>query len=202
MDNKIPYDYFNWGPFLFRSKIPNEIRLEMLERSNRAEKPFNNQLASVINDVRLLADEDQKWIAETLSPWFNAYADAAIYHLGMDQNSFPGFHFKNAWVNYQHPNETNPEHVHSADISFSVYLQIPDALKKEQEAYIGRSAGPGGITFRHGEISHMNRSLHKINPEEGDILIFPSTLAHWVIPFKSDCVRISLAGNLFITGEQ
>ena len=33
-------------------------------------------------------------------------------------------------------------------------------------------------------------------PEEGDMFIFPAWLKHWVSPFKSDCVRISVSGNV------
>ena len=33
-------------------------------------------------------------------------------------------------------------------------------------------------------------------PEEGDMYIFPAWLKHWVAPFKSDCTRISVSGNI------
>ena len=33
-------------------------------------------------------------------------------------------------------------------------------------------------------------------PEEGDMFVFPAWLKHWVSPFKSDCVRISVSGNV------
>jgi hypothetical protein len=33
-------------------------------------------------------------------------------------------------------------------------------------------------------------------PEEGDMFIFPAWLSHWVCPFNSDCVRVSVSGNV------
>ena len=33
-------------------------------------------------------------------------------------------------------------------------------------------------------------------PEELDMFIFPAWLKHWVSPFKSDCERISVSGNV------
>ena len=177
------------------------MRLEMLERGGHSSKPFNSELASIIDDVKLMDSRNQGWLAGALNPWFNDYADSMIHHLGMKPDAFPSFHLKNAWINYQKANEPNPEHVHSSDISFSVYLQIPESLKQEHQQYTGRSAGPGGITFRYGEVANMTRTQHTFFPEEGDIIIFPSTLAHWVNPFKSDCVRISLAGNLYVRAE-
>jgi len=33
-------------------------------------------------------------------------------------------------------------------------------------------------------------------PEEGDIFIFPAWLKHWVYPYRSDAVRVSVSGNI------
>ena len=33
-------------------------------------------------------------------------------------------------------------------------------------------------------------------PEEGDMFIFPAWLKHWVSPYKSDVVRVSVSGNI------
>ena len=33
-------------------------------------------------------------------------------------------------------------------------------------------------------------------PIEGDMFIFPAWLKHWVSPFNSDCVRVSVSGNV------
>jgi hypothetical protein len=33
-------------------------------------------------------------------------------------------------------------------------------------------------------------------PKEGDMYIFPAWLKHWVSPFQSDCVRVSVSGNV------
>ena len=35
-----------------------------------------------------------------------------------------------------------------------------------------------------------------IRPEPGDMYIFPAYLKHWVYPYKSDCVRVSVSGNV------
>ena len=33
-------------------------------------------------------------------------------------------------------------------------------------------------------------------PEELDMYIFPAYLKHWVYPYKSDCIRVSVSGNV------
>ena len=73
---------------------------------------------------------------------------------------------------------------------------MPEALKEERAAYKGRSAGPGGITFIYGEGPRTYITHHSAFPEEGDMFIFPASLKHWVFPFKSDCTRVSVSGNV------
>jgi hypothetical protein len=33
-------------------------------------------------------------------------------------------------------------------------------------------------------------------PQENDMFIFPAWLKHWVSPYKSDVVRVSVSGNV------
>ena len=77
-----------------------------------------------------------------------------------------------------------------------IYLQIPDELKKEQKEYVGKSCGPGGIQFVYGEGNRDAITYQSHFPEEGDMFIFPAWLKHWVAPYKSDVVRISVSGNV------
>ena len=55
------------------------------------------------------------------------------------------------WINYQKANEFNPPHDHDGKLSFVIYLKIPEELKKENEKYVGKSCGPGGIQFLYGD---------------------------------------------------
>jgi hypothetical protein len=92
--------------------------------------------------------------------------------------------------------EFNPEHIHDSDLSFVIYLQVPELLKQEREQYIGRSGGPGSIEFLYGEDLNFFLTSHTFFPENKDIFIFPGKLRHTVSPFKWNCERISVSGNL------
>jgi len=100
------------------------------------------------------------------------------------------------WINYQKANEFNPPHDHDGKLSFVIYLKIPEELKKENKEYKGRSCGPGGIQFMYGEGPRDAVTYMSHFPEERDMFIFPAWLKHWVSPFKSDCTRISVSGNI------
>ena len=100
------------------------------------------------------------------------------------------------WINHQKAGEFNPPHDHDGKLSFVTYLQIPDELKKEHQEYKGKSCGPGGIQFIYGDGPRDCITYQSFFPEEGDMFIFPAWLKHWVAPYKSDCVRISVSGNI------
>ena len=100
------------------------------------------------------------------------------------------------WINYQKQYEFNPPHDHDGKLSFVTYLQIPDELKEEHKNYTGKSCGPGGIQFVYGDGPRECITYQSFFPEEGDMYIFPAWLKHWVAPFKSDCTRISVSGNI------
>jgi uncharacterized protein (TIGR02466 family) len=102
------------------------------------------------------------------------------------------------WINYMKNNEFNPSHTHSGDLSFVIYLKVPNDLKEENKKYIGTDpCGPGGISFVNDlKSDKMIVSEVNIFPEERECYIFPSKLHHMVFPFKSNCERISVSGNI------
>ena len=100
------------------------------------------------------------------------------------------------WANFQEPGDFNPPHDHGGTLSWVIYLDVPEELKAENAKYKGRSAGPGGITFIYGDGPRESVTHHSFFPKSGDMYIFPAWLKHWVYPFKSDCTRISVSGNV------
>ena len=104
-----------------------------------------------------------------------------------------------SWINYMKAGDFNPPHNHDGILSFVLFLQIPDELKKEHKEFKGTSIGPGGIEFRINVVKkqgHFSIDNHSFFPSEGEIFIFPAHLEHWVYPFKSKVTRISVSGNL------
>ena len=43
------------------------------------------------------------------------------------------------WVNYMKKHEFNPPHDHSDQLSFVIFLKVPEEITKEQEEYKGKS---------------------------------------------------------------
>lgn len=198
----IEYEFYYWGPFLWRTTLPESFCKELLVRGNTALLENQEQICSIISDVRKFEkEEDLNWFANNFQPFIETYLKLSKDYLKNGEN-ISTVELISLWINYQKKHETNPEHIHSGDLSFVIYLQIPNTLVEENNNYKGRSAGPGGIKFRYGEKTEYTVSDHYFLPKEGDLFIFPANLAHEAYSFHSDCTRISVAGNLkFIKNE-
>ena len=128
---------------------------------------------------------------------FNLYNHAiSKWKIWPKENVPSTYYLEKLWINYHGPNEFNPPHSHGGALSFVIFLKVPMKLRVENQNYKGLSAGPGGITFIYGDVEDRCISNHSVFPEEGDMYIFPAWLKHWVYPFKTDCTRISVSGNV------
>ena len=111
-------------------------------------------------------------------------------------DSKPEYALTALWCNFQRQYEFNPPHDHDGKLSFVIYLSVPEPLQKENAKYTGKSCGPGGIQFMYGEGIRDCITYMSYFPKDGEMFIFPAWLKHWVSPFNSDVVRVSVSGNV------
>ena len=195
MENElIKYNFYHWGPLLYKSNVTLERRNKILSICDKATESKAPELAGHLKKELVLPEVK---IFSILNPYFTSYlrVNKEQYNAGY----IPRLTMESSWVNYMTDGEFNPPHNHGGILSFVLYLKVPDELKKENKEYIGRSIGPGGIDFRIDTLrqeADNYRSNHFHFPEEGDIFIFPASLEHWAFPFKSKVTRISVSGNL------
>ena len=82
-------------------------------------------------------------------------------------------------------------HIHKEGwLSSSIYLTLPS--KKDN------NDGDIGFTLHGGNYPSDNRVYPEkiVRVNEGDIVMFPSSIFHYTVPFNSDHKRISLAFDL------
>ena len=192
----ISVNTYNWGPCVIKLKIQEDFKKILIQEALKNEEDFTARLAGQIKKETGYNEKQREKIIPYLSPYLGIY-DEAYQRYRMDKyESKPQYVLSALWANFQRQYEFNPPHDHDGKLSFVIYLSIPDKLKEENKAYKGKSCGPGGIQFMYGDgirdcityISHF--------PEEGDMFIFPAWLKHWVMPYHSDCVRVSVSGNV------
>lgn len=188
----IKYDYFHWGPFLYKTKVTDEIVKQLLSFCKRdKEKDIRHKLAGHLKEEYALKPDE---VMPLLAPYFQSYQKAAFEHHGVlfDKK----IKMKSAWVNFMKEGEYNPPHVHTGALSCVLYLQIPNDIKQNNIDHVASSPQPGSIYFQYGEVARYNLKEHFFFPEVGDFCIFPAWLSHTVFPFKSKEERISLSANL------
>ena len=193
---KIDIQIFNWGPCVVKCKIKPEYGKLLLDEAKNNKIDFRSKLAGQIDHETSYSDESRNKAVPFLSQYFGVYDQAYQAYTQRKYDKRPEYVLSALWINYQKANEFNPPHDHDGKLSFVIYLKIPEELKQENKKYVGKSCGPGGIQFLYGNGPRDCISYMSSFPEELDMFIFPAWLKHWVSPFKSDCERISVSGNV------
>ena len=196
MTEKVSIQIYNWGPCVVRMKISDDFKKLLLDEGNKNKTDYTTKLAGILDKEIGYNDESKSKIVPMLSKYLGVYNRAYEKYVLEPFEKEPEYILTALWINYQKPNDFNPPHDHDGKLSFVTYLQIPEELKKENQAYKGRSCGPGGIQFIYGNGPRDCVTYMSFLPEENDMFIFPAWLKHYVAPYKSDCTRISVSGNI------
>ena len=192
--NQIKYGILHWGPCIVKTQVDQATLDLLLSEGAVSKEDASPELAGVLKNQFHYRDKNkfQNFMEDT----FNLY-NAAMKQWKETTSKTPStFFLEKIWINYQGPNEFNPPHSHGGALSFVIFAKIPMELRVENQNYKGLSAGPGGITFLYGDTEDRCITNHSVFPEVGDMYIFPAWVKHWVYPFKSDCTRISISGNV------
>jgi len=195
----IPYIKHNWGPYIIELRVEDDLIETLLDEGNESRKnnlDYRNELAGQIEEEYYY--KDYGWFVSAFSSYIETYLDGLGEYTRTNNNG--SWALENLWINYQKANEYNPPHKHTGDLSFVIYLQVPDEIERENDlrAHEHKNEGPGMILFDYG--MEMPLSINRIAhmPRTGDAFIFPAWLVHHVYAFKSDVERISVSGNIIL----
>jgi uncharacterized protein (TIGR02466 family) len=188
---QINYNFFHWGPFLYKTKLTDEEVDQIKSLCNKKKKKdYRKNLAGLIKHEYTI---DTKKLFPIIYPYLDSYSKAYFNYSGKIMGK--KIKLNSSWVNYMTKFESNPLHTHDEDYSFVIYTNIPEELKKEYEDTISNSR-PGKINFIIDFAKQKSINSHAFFPDVGDFFIFPANLHHYVDHFKSDGERISVSGNL------
>ena len=187
---------FNWGPCVIKLKIQDDFKKVLLDEIKKSKEDYRHKLAGQIEKEIGYTQESRDKVIPYLAPYLGIYDQMFQKYQAKLYDKKPEYALTALWCNFQRQYEFNPPHDHDGKLSFVTYLSIPEELKKENSEYKGKSCGPGGIQFMYGDGIRDNISYVSHFPEEGDMFIFPAWLKHWVCPYSTDCVRVSVSGNV------
>ena len=191
----INYDFFHWGPFLYKTSVTQEELNSIKKLCTKKSKDYRRSLAGLIKNEYEI---DHKKLFPIINPYLHSYTIAySDYTSKMLGNKIK---LISAWVNYMTKFESNPIHTHTDDLSFVIFTQIPKELKEEANNTVSNNTRPGAINFMYTlETGKYHINQHTFMPEVGDFFIFPASLHHYVNHFQSEGERISISGNLTVT---
>jgi len=194
---EVKYQVLQWGPCIVHLKISESFQEKLLKGAAEAKKnkkDFRPQLAGIIKEE--YSYENRKDYVEEIAQFLTVY-DAAYQKWKSEEYKVkPEYMLNSLWVNFMKKGEYNPPHDHSDFLSFVIFLKVPEEITKEQEDFVGNSAGPGSLSFLYGEGNRQSITYQSVKPKERDIFIFPAWIKHYVAPFYSDVTRISVSGNI------
>jgi uncharacterized protein (TIGR02466 family) len=107
-----------------------------------------------------------------------------------------------AWVNFNESrNHYNAEHIHQDTFSGVFYLQIPEKSGKLSLTNPGLNPLWQGAMLTDKK-NKFNADRIRIDPEEGQIFVWPSYLSHAVEPNEHDETRISISFNIICVPKE
>jgi len=201
--NKINYTNMMWGPYVSKMQVEEHIVKKLLNdgeilKENKRKNNHNPALAGNLENQFKYNQDTENFFWEEMVPYLQCYRHG---HCEFHQIKYFDVKFKSEslWVNFMKAGEFNPPHIHTADLSFVLFLQVPKELEYERRQFEGTASGPGDVVFVHGEYNRpVWTSNHNVHfPKVGDLIIFPALTQHHVHPFQTKGVeRVSVSGNL------
>ena len=174
------------------------LKAEIVKQHADNPTPANHGLAGMIREEYLFDPTPVPGLFGYIEEMYETYNQH--FKLFGDKTSC----LSHLWANFQKKHEFNPIHNHTGAVSFTIWVQIPYDITEEQSLF---PKGTVNVTsnFQFVYPGKTERIAMYNFPVERDwegILMWPSWLMHTVYPFyTSDEYRISLAGNIYVLGE-
>ena len=111
MSENRPNNYYQWGPYLHKTRLPKAVCKDMLARGRQAHTDHSQNLAGVIERQFLFGEDDLRHIDSTLQePLLEYLRERARYHRQV-ANIVP-MKVDEVWINIMKPGDFNPPHNH------------------------------------------------------------------------------------------
>lgn len=220
MEKITTWESIPFGPLAIHTKVSEEF-LSVLEEDSKEltmEDDARGDLVATIMDEKNYKPENHEKYAKYLAPFAGAYLNNLMPDASEEVRENLIWFIQKIWINRQRKGEWNPPHDHIGDISFVIYLDVPEEIYREDPDPAADHL-PGRFQFDTGypmrSIASFAppilqdfyrtitaRHVNTLEPRRGDMFIFPSYLRHTVSHFNSDVERVSVAGNLYVATRE
>ena len=195
-----------FGPTIFQTYVDKKFIDHLLEEGNKLNKRDNNAspylAGNLINGRSFyypsqVRKKFEEYIYEIVDRYLKNLPQHQFKNLFLTNSKKISTRFKlgELWINYAKKGDFNPPHIHSAIFSFVVFCKVPQTIFDKQPE--SNFQHPGEIVFKYGENLNFSDCEFRVKPGDQLMFIFPSYLVHYVPPFYTEDVRISVSGNLY-----
>lgn len=199
-------DYF--GPKVAQVKLSEHDSETLYKYCLEAQEPYNSKLLGNVREQNSLTEYLQNTnLCKTISNYMEDYlnfVDAGYWKTAVESKQIPNFlEMTDAWYNKQvhMENTVLHDHRHSADL---VCVIFPKIYLDEDAEYFKTHQIPnqkGQLFFIYADSikNDFGKSSIEVQPEEGDMFIFPSQLSHYTAPVLGKSYRYSISCNFNFT---
>ena len=193
-----------FGPKIFKIQLSNDVVNKLINITDKLIVDKNREKSNGCNLAGQIEEEvkihSQILKDNKLYDLFNTYLKEYIKHcldISSESNNKVISEVSSMWFNEMKPGgEYNPVHFHTkCHVSSVLYLKIPKNRPKRNIEC--KEDKDGAIDFIDRSVSPdlLQKGMLSIQPQEGEMYIWPSSLLHCVYPFLGKEVRRSIAWN-------
>ncbi len=189
---------FPFSPPILQTTVPSDFVSLLLtegKKLNRQQDDANFDLAGNLKFGRSFRykkefkDQVAHFIIEKTLPLFEIGTE--LFRAKMPNE----INLDDLWINFSERYDFNPPHIHTGNISFVIYVDVPEKIFSIQAD--SQAPHAGKIVFEYGEnFSPYINNAFDVEPYNGLMFIFPSKLRHFVPSYWVDAQRVSVAGNI------
>ena len=198
-----------WNPGILDGRLPNDLfqdlKQRVLDERNKRIK-YNDSLVAYIKEEYQYPHQEHPQLCSYLLEMYSVWRHTFGVDTNLNNDQIPIVN--DVWVNHQRRGEYNPNHNHGGKASFVIWVNIPydidEELKVDYYTKKNDNLKKAAFEFTYSTLTNgvSTMTLWINKSDEGRILMFPNQMIHCVYPFTtSDGVRISVAGNMWITNK-
>ena len=193
-----------FGPKIFKIQLSSDVVNKLINITDKLIVDKNREKSNGCNLAGQIEEEvkihSQILKDNKLYDLFNMYLKEYVKHcldVSDESNNRVISEVSSMWFNEMKPGgEYNPVHFHTkCHVSSVLYLKIPKNRPKRNIEC--KEDKDGAIDFIDRSVSPdlLQKGMLSIQPQEGEMYIWPSSLLHCVYPFLGKEVRRSIAWN-------
>lgn len=179
---------------LYTDNIGTEYDLDFLKNASLYERMESNN-GFYSKDKFILEDPRLKSLKDMIQEHINAFTG----YLSISNDA--EFYITNSWIVKHIKGDWGPSHYHGNSVISGVYYFDVDPnsgdiiFENRQDNLFGKT-----LEFDFKEWNIFNSFEWSLTPENGNIVMFPSHLAHRIRPCQSD-LRYCMPFNVFVRGK-